>query len=291
MFIDCLLSWTPLAVLTALAATVTSQLPPWARMWSLTLSLYAGFKWLTWRNALRQMSPLSPAPARSLAYLCLWPGMDGVKFLTSENARLPAAGEWLLAIRNIVAGVAIVWLLAERCIDWQPWIAAWAGLAGIGLLLHFGALGLLSAAWRRAGIEATAIMQRPTLARSLTDFWGRRWNTAFRDLAHQVVYRPLARRWGVRPAMLAVFLFSGLLHDVAISLPARAGYGLPTLYFLMQAAGIEIERSALGRRWRLGGGLRGWAFAAALVLGPAGLLFHAAFLRQVVIPFLNLLGA
>jgi hypothetical protein len=121
------------------------------------------------------------------------------------------------------------------------------------------------------------------------NFWGRRWNTAFRDLAHQIIYQPLARRWGARRAMAAVFLFSGVLHDVAISLPARAGYGLPTLYFLVQAMGVEIERSRFGRRWRLRGGLRGWFFTAMFVLGPACLLFHPPFLRKVVIPFLNVI--
>ena len=90
--------------------------------------------------------------------------------------------------------------------------------------------------------------------------------------------------------MAAVFLFSGVLHDLAISVPARAGYGLPTLYFLLQAIGVEIERSAFGRRWHLRGGLPGWLFAATLILVPVCLLFHPPFIRHVVVPFLRVLG-
>lgn len=283
--------WLPLLAATSVSALATMGLPGWVVMWALTFSLYGGFKWLTWRQALRQLQP-QPAAARSLAYLFLWPGMNAAAFLACESAdRRPPLNEWLRAMRNMTGGAVVLWGLAARFMAWRMWAAGWAGLVGIGLLLHFGVLHLLSLAWRRAGFAATPIMQRPAAANSLIDFWGRRWNTAFRDLAHQLVYQPLARRCGARPAMAAVFLFSGVLHDVAISVPARAGYGLPTLYFLLQAVGVEIERSSVGRRWHLRSGLRGWLFAAVIVLGPACLLFHPPFLRHVVIPFIAALGA
>jgi hypothetical protein len=283
--------WLPLVVVTAYSMMTTTQLPDWARMWLVTISLYAGFKWLTWHRAVRRLAPLRPPIARSLAYLLLWPGMDAPRFLSGVKPdRYPTSGEWLRAIRNVAGGAAILWFVGWHFMPWQSWLVGWAGLVGIGLVLHFGLLHLLSLAWRRAGVDAQPIMQRPASTMSLADFWGRRWNTAFRDLAHQLVYRPLARQWGARRAMAAVFLFSGLLHDLAISVPARAGYGLPTLYFLLQAAGVEFERSGLGRRWHLRGGVRGWLFASVLVLAPAALLFHPPFIRHVVIPFLRALG-
>ncbi|HVA48478.1 MAG TPA: MBOAT family protein [Pirellulales bacterium] len=257
----------------------------------MALSLYGGFKWLTWQRAVCELRLMRPPLARSLAYLFLWPGMNATRFLSAAKVERPNGVEWLRGVRNVLTGTALVWLIAGRFLPRQPCAAGWAGLVGIGLWLHFGILQLLSLAWQRAGVYATPIMQRPASATSLADFWGRRWNTAFRDLAYQLIFRPLARRWGARRAMTAAFLFSGVLHDLAISVPARAGYGLPTLYFLLQAIGVEIERSALGRRWHLRGGVRGWMFAATMILAPASLLFHAAFLRRVVIPFLNVLGA
>ena len=284
--------WLPLAAATILSALATTRLPAWARMWLMTFSLYGGFKWLTWRQAVRQLSATPPRVTRSLAYLFLWPGMDATRFLADgQPQQHPPQDEWRRAVRNVIAGAALIWLVAAQFTSWQTWAAGWAGLVGIGLVLHFGVLHLLSLAWRRAGVHATPLMQRPAAATSLADFWGQRWNTAFRDLAYQLVYQPLARQWGARQAMAAVFLFSGVLHDLAISIPARAGYGLPTLYFILQAMGVEIERSRFGRRWRLRGGVRGWMYAAAIVLGPACLLFHAPFLRHVVIPFLHVLRA
>jgi hypothetical protein len=285
-----LTDWAPLVGLTVFAVLGTGCLPDWATMWLLAIGLYGGFKWLTWRRAVRDQVASPPTIARSLACLFLWPGMNARRFLWGAPPQHPTRGDWLGATRNLAAGGTIIWLLASKRLFLQPWIAGWTGLVGIGLVLHFGALSLLSLLWQRAGVNAPPIMHRPATARSLADFWGRRWNTAFRDLAYELVYRPLARWWGARPAMTAVFLFSGMLHDLAISFPARAGYGLPTLYFFLQAIGVEIERSNVGRRWHLRNGLRGWLFAATLILAPAGLLFHAPFVRKVVLPFLNVFG-
>lgn len=282
-----LVQWSPLVAATTIATVATTPLSDWARMWLIALSLYGGFKWLTWQRALRH---LSPPVLRSLAYLLLWPGMDAGRFLSGTKAERPTTRQWLRGARNIICGAALVWLVAEWLMPWRPRAAAWVGLAGIGLLLHFGLLDLVSLAWQTAGVDAAPIMQRPAEAASLAEFWGNRWNTAFRDLAHQLLYRPLVRPLGTRGAMAAVFLFSGVLHDLVISIPARAGYGLPTLYFIVQAIGMEIERSSAGRRWHLRGGVQGWAYAAMFVLAPLALLFHPPFLRHVVIPFLHAIG-
>jgi hypothetical protein len=75
-----------------------------------------------------------------------------------------------------------------------------------------------------------------------------------------------------------------------ISVPARGGFGLPTLYFLIQAVGVMAERSALGRRW-LGRGLRRRIFAMAVVVGPVGLLFHPLFVLRVYVPFMGAIRA
>ena len=66
-----------------------------------------------------------------------------------------------------------------------------------------------------------------------------------------------------------------------------AGWGLPTLYFLIQAAASFVERSRFGKRLGLGRGLIGWLFAVAVVVGPAGLLFHGPFIANVVVPMVK----
>ena len=90
--------------------------------------------------------------------------------------------------------------------------------------------------------------------------------------------------------MICVFLVSGLIHELVISVPAGKGYGLPTAYFLIQAAALFTERSMLGRRWGLGRGVRGRVFAWACVLLPAAILFHPAFAKEVIVPLVDALG-
>jgi alginate O-acetyltransferase complex protein AlgI len=92
-------------------------------------------------------------------------------------------------------------------------------------------------------------------------------------------------------ATLGVFLLSGLVHDLVISLPARGGFGLPTGYFCVQGLAMVGERTRLGRRIGLGRGLRGWLFTVIVTAGPAYWLFHPAFMERVILPMLHAIGA
>ncbi|MEK6248981.1 MAG: membrane bound O-acyl transferase family-domain-containing protein, partial [Planctomycetales bacterium] len=129
----------------------------------------------------------------------------------------------------------------------------------------------------------------PIQAASLSDFWGKRWNLAFRDLAYRHVFRPVTRRLGVAGATMAVFLVSGVVHDAVISIPAAAGFGLPTLYFVIQGAGVLFERSRFGKRIGISKGKTGRVFCAAIILGPVLLLFHRPFVERVIVPMLTVL--
>jgi predicted DCC family thiol-disulfide oxidoreductase YuxK len=91
--------------------------------------------------------------------------------------------------------------------------------------------------------------------------------------------------------VLGVFLVSGLVHEIVITLPARGGYGLPTAYFLLQGLGLVFERSAFGRRLGLGAGLRGRLFAIVVAAAPAFWLFPPIFVRNIILPMLEAIGA
>ena len=134
-------------------------------------------------------------------------------------------------------------------------------------------------------------MRAPAAATSLSAFWGERWNRGFNELAHELIFRKTLRRLGVAWAMLLVFLASGLLHDLVISLPAGAWFGLPTAYFVLQGIGVLIERSRLGRRAGLNRGAAGWVFMFVFIAGPAYWLFHEPFIINVMNPFLEAIGA
>lgn len=130
-------------------------------------------------------------------------------------------------------------------------------------------------------------MNRPLASKSLSDLWGKRWNRGFRTLAHKLVFRPVRRRYGSVAGTLATFLASGLIHDFVISVPARAGYGLPTAYFLIQGLGIIAERSRIGTALRLSNGVRGRIWLAFIAAAPLPLLFHPWFVTRVILPFLH----
>jgi alginate O-acetyltransferase complex protein AlgI len=82
-----------------------------------------------------------------------------------------------------------------------------------------------------------------------------------------------------------------LIHELVISLPANAGFGLPTAYFLVQGLGVLAERSPAGERLGLGSGIAGWMFTIIVVAGPAFWLFHPPFVSRVILAFMKAIGA
>jgi Membrane bound O-acyl transferase family len=272
----------------ALAMLLWRSLPPWEWMWVCALAIYFGFKSLTLWQARDAGVPKS---ARSLAYLFLWPGMDAQSFLSDSKPSRPRATQFLWATAKLLLGVAFLWIVARRIPASLPLCRGWVGLLGLILLLHFGSFELVALAWQRLGINAVPIMQKPLESVSLSEFWGKRWNLGFHQLSYEFVFRPLRAFVGVPAAMLVVFLFSGLVHELVISLPARAGFGLPTGYFLLQGAGLLLERSAIGRALGLRGGFSGRVFAALMTAGPAFWLFHPPFVTRVILPFMEAIRA
>ncbi len=282
-------TWIPAVLLPILAWLCTRHLPAWLVMWALAFALFAGCKWATCWEAFR--AGLNPSGKRILGYIFVWPGMNAQTFFDESKAFVVASNAWAWGLANLIGGAALVWGIVPQLIDAKPMLAGWLGMFGLALMLHFGLFALLAWAWRRVGVNATPIMQTPVAATSLSEFWGTRWNTAFHQLANRYVFRPLARRVGVRMAAMVVFLTSGLIHDLVISVPAHAGYGLPTLYFAIQGLGVRFERTGIARKLGLGNGLAGWLFTMAVTVGPAALLFHPKFVHHVIVPFLRALGA
>lgn len=277
---DTLIAWLPVMVLPAVAWWLNPE-PRWAFMWLLSGSLFAGCKWLTWWTA-----PKDNVPARrQLGYLVAWPGLDAVAFFHTPHSRVPPLQLWLFALSKLGLGIALIAGVFPRVPTDDEYLRGWVAMIGVVFVLHFGLFHLLSLAWQAAGVTAKPNMDWPVLATSVSDFWGKRWNTAFRDLTHRFLFRPLTMRFGAKTALAVGFLFSGILHELVTSLPAGGGWGGPTVFFLLQAVGLFTERSALGQRLGLARGFRGWAFAMLVLVGPLVLLFHPPFVRTIVVPF------
>ena len=282
--------WTPLLVLPPLAFAITWQRQPSLLRWALAFAIYAACKWLTWWDAARATTRIPLA--RSAAYLCLWPGMDAVSFLdTRRHGRTPAIAEWLFAFLKNVAGALLLWVVPRRIPAAEPILAGWTGMLGVIFLLHFGTFHLLALFWQAMGIAARPLMRMPVAAASLGEFWSVRWNRGFNDLVRKHMFLPARRRLGLTAATLLTFLTSGMAHELVISVPARGGYGLPTLYFLLQGLGIVVEHSRAGESIGLHRGIPGRLFALTVAAVPAYYLFHPLFVMRVMIPFLHVIKA
>jgi alginate O-acetyltransferase complex protein AlgI len=269
--------WVALAVLPLLALTTKAFLPAWAFMWAMAFAIFFGCKWLTLGRS------KGACPFRATAYFFAWPGMDAPRFLSSDFA--PPVSQALktafIAVARIAIGILLLFAVARGARD--PILAGWIGMIGLILILHFGLFALLSLGWRALRVDARPIMDAPLRSTSVAEFWSRRWNGAFNNLALGLVFRPMARRAGVIAGTLSAFAVSGLVHELVISLPAGAGFGLPTGYFLLQGLAVLAQRKTAI--------LRGWLFTMLVVAAPAFWLFHPPFVRRVIVPFMQTIGA
>ncbi len=55
----------------------------------------------------------------------------------------------------------------------------------------------------------------------------------YSQMMQRLVGRTVEAIAGSNAGVMAIFLASGLLHELGITLPVRSGFGLPTLYFLL----------------------------------------------------------
>jgi len=198
--------------------------------------------------AVRQTLPLSVAPRlirRFVVFLSVYICAYWLLWQLLKNFQLPT-------ILLCYLGVIMLWLVSEV----------------VGSLLPFFALP--------AGRLLPPIHgASPPLAKSISDFWGRRWNVWVSEWFRQIIFRPLQNRPVL--ALFAVFLTSGVLHELTINVPlyivtGRKYFGWMTLYYLLQPVGILIERKTRNRAARF---FLVWLF----VFGAAPLMVNEGMLR------------
>jgi alginate O-acetyltransferase complex protein AlgI len=265
-------AWLGLGVLLAATLLLVDGAVPVARMFALMAATFVGMKAVVLAAARAEGLPPLP-PERWLLFTFGWFGMDPRAF-ARRRASDPALARSLLrrGLRNAAAGALL--LALARAIG-QPW-AAPVLMAALSLGVHFGLFTLLAAVWRARGFPVRLLFDAPWRARSPQEFWTRRWNRGFAEMTALAVLRPLQRRLGRRWALWLSFVASGVLHEVAISLPVRAGWGGPTSYFALQGL-VALRRGGAPGRW----------LTLGAVLLPLPILFHPWFVAGVVVPMLR----
>jgi alginate O-acetyltransferase complex protein AlgI len=287
------LAWLMTVAVTACVERITDAEPAGGRMVAIILALVYGMKAIVGVEAGAALPPW-----RWLGFCLLWFGMrPGLFARAGSEPRRWARSLLIQGFVRVVIGLvlilaaAVIWRARETTSNDEVarWLATAPLLVGLSLALHFGVFTILAAFWRALGVDARPLFRAPILSTSLHEFWSKRWNLAFSEMTALAIYRPATTALGRRGAIVAAFIVSGLLHELAISVPVKAGYGGPSLYFLLHGLLVSIEtwlerRGArinsipwLGRIWTL----------AALVL-PLPILFHRPFLAGVVWPIIGI---
>jgi MBOAT membrane-bound O-acyltransferase family protein len=189
----------------------------------------------------RRIAPMVDVPALTRLLICIplvaagWAGVYYGSHLLSGGPRL--AVRWVLGTLFIYAAVELV-------------VSAVIVLYGL------------------VGIDPRPLHDDPIRSKTITEFWGRRWNRAVHRFLKQTVFIPVARRGYTELGMALTFVVSAFIH-FAFMLPA-VGLGWAAMmgaFFLVQLPFLWAERALGVARWPTPLA-RMWTLALLLVSSP-----------------------
>ena len=255
--------WLVVLILLGTAHGVLLDADPIVRMVGICTVLLAGMKglvYVAWGGHLDW--------GRYLVFGTCWFGMDPGSFKKRREG-LSFKEDLGWGIGLMVAGTLGAWLV--WAMGWEQILIMFLPMS---LGFHFGALRVLKGVLRKAGFPVRTLFPNLLKAKGVGDFWSRRWNVGYSQMMQRLVGRPTEGILGRNAGIFAVFLVSGLLHEVAITLPVNAGYGLPTAYFVGHGLLVLLE-GKLGRPL-------GKVFTLLAVGVPLGFLFPPEFQTEVI---------
>jgi D-alanyl-lipoteichoic acid acyltransferase DltB (MBOAT superfamily) len=202
---------------------------------------------------------------------------------------LPGSDLIVKGVSRSLAGLLLIYLssLVEVSSVRIYYLSELLLVVGLSLILHFGILNLATAAWRLLGVDVKELFRSPYKSKSLKEFWGRRWNIAFSEMTALIAYRPLKEKIGPNRALIASFLLSGILHEIAISFPVNSGFGLPLTYFAIHAFLMHIEGASVIVKKVVSHPILSHVWVLSWLVLPMPLLFHSNFVQFVLIPLRN----
>ena len=221
---------------------------------------------------------------RFLGWLVLVAVVTGAHLaLTDADAILRMVGICSVLLGGMKGLVYAEWAGEQRLTivrygSWLVWFMEWRQIfvmfLPMSLGFHFGALRVLKGCMRMAGFPVRTLFPNVLETTGIGDFWSRRWNVGYSQMMQRLVGRPVEAIAGSNAGVMAIFLASGLLHELAITLPVRSGFGLPTLYFLLHGILTILEK-----KW---GSPLGKIPTLIILVLPLGLLFPPAFQQEVI---------
>lgn len=132
---------------------------------------------------------------------------------------------------------------------------------------------------RLLGYKAEPVFVNPFISTSLAEFWGKRWNTVVHEFIKTEIYFPTIKLGHLTSSFFG-FFFSGLIHELILTVPVNSHFGMPTCYFLIQWLGLVIERplkKVLRRK------ITGWLWTATFLVLPLPLFVNPSMYDSLII--------
>ena len=186
-------------------------------------------------------------------------------------------------VEGLVGGPAFLFLRHIAAAQQPPdgVIALGRLVAGIILLYACAAFltDLIHLCFLASGEAMRPIHVTPIAARSLRDFWGKRWNRPVSAWLHRCVFLPLARQHRPDLGLFCAFFVSGAMHAwiAWVALGAFAAFGM-AVFFGLQAVFILAEDRLHVHAWPVPLA-RAWTLTillatSPLIICPSLCIFH-----------------
>ncbi len=292
---------------------LSTQEPAGTRMLLIIIALLWSMKAVVMNEARIGKSGFRLTPFQWLAFAIGWPGMRPSLFAGVPGPALKNTRSYIQ--RGCIRLTIGLVLFAAAYLVWHQWalpqaannenapklltllpsvgsayqiVTSFLLMLAFSLSIHFGIFNIVTGCWRSVGAKCNALFVAPLHSRTLSEFWGRRWNLAFSEMTTWGVFRPLKKVVGKGPATFCAFLFSGLLHELAISVPVQAGYGLPLIYFGLHGAAMLLESHWLSKTaWFNDHAWWPRVWTICWIILPLPILFHGPFLAGCLWPLVQ----
>jgi hypothetical protein len=178
--------------------------------------------------------------------------------------------------------VVCMWLVLRVVPEMPPGLMRWLFRWGCGLgfiyTLTEAVYALILAGYRGFGLATPMLHRHPAAARSVQEFWGRRWNRTVSAWLGETFFRPLARRGKPWVGLILAFVVSAVAHAyIAVVAAGVAMAGVMLSFFLLQGFVIVLELVLGTAKWRPPVA-HAWALFWMLCASP---LFTEPFLRML----------
>lgn len=286
------------AAILLVTAAVMVKGPRWQRMWAVLSAIGAAAVpwlaptdgpllrgglavWTTWSLG-RVIDLVGEVHDRSLGAR-LWHvfGLVDTRHatFTAPGVDTKALGKTLFYATLAVSGFIVAIDLADDIDRPWSWIVRWFGGALFFYSLADAVEGGVRTLYRAAGVIVPRQHMLPIAARSVQEFWGKRWNRAVGGWLRTHCFLPFARRRQIRTGFVAAFCASAVFHAYFTWVAVGASMALAMLvFFLLQGVFVLLELRAGVAQWHP---LFAHAWTVIAVLGCSP-LFIEPFLQILV---------